>query len=203
MAGATNTNKYGFFKKSGVTANTPKRINLGAGTIYKNLKFSNGAWAGSIFGATSGGNKYSITNNIKDLSEDIDGVHVKTKGLQIKQGDVATLDVNMVEITKETIKLAILGKEDTTNTVDGFNVIKTKEQITDEDYLDNIAFVGFTTEHKPIIVIMDNAICTSGFDTDNKDKDTTVITLKFECCATLDAENHDVLPVTIYMPTEA
>ena len=191
---------YGFFKKDGVTSDTPKKINLGAGTIYKNLKFETNAWTGSILGATSGGNKYSITSNIRDLSEDIDGIHVKTKGLLVKQGDIASMEINLMELTKDIVKSAILGKDG--EKIEGFDIIETKEQITDEDYLDNIAFVGFTTENKPIIIIMDNAICTSGLDTDNKDKDPTILTLTFECCATLDANNHDVLPVKIYMPTE-
>lgn len=194
-----STNKYGFFKRDGVSVNTPKNINLGAGTIYKNLKFENGTWSGTILGATSGGNKYSITSTIRDLSEDIDGLHVKTKGLLVKQGEVATIEVNVIEITKELFKTAIIGKDDTA--VDGFDVIATKEKIEDTDYSDNISFVGFTSENLPIIIIMDNAICTSGLETDNKDKDPTIATLKYECCSTIDAENHDVLPVKIYMPT--
>lgn len=195
--------KYGFFKRDGVTVGTPKNINLGAGTVYKNLKYENGSWSGTVLGATSGGNKYSVTNNIRDLSEDIDGIHVKTKGLLIKQGDIASIEINMIEITKELFKSAIIGEDDNDTVVDGFDVIKTKEQITDEDYYDNIAFVGFTSENLPIIIIMENAICTSGLETDNKDKDPTVATVKYECCATLDADNHDVLPVRIYMPTAA
>ena len=151
---------YGFFKKDGVTSDTPKKINLGAGTIYKNLKFETNAWTGSILGATSGGNKYSITSNIRDLSEDIDGIHVKTKGLLVKQGDIASMEINLIELTKDIVKSAILGKDG--EKIEGFDIIETKEQITDEDYLDNIAFVGFTTENKPIIIIMENAICTTG-----------------------------------------
>ncbi len=204
MAGATNTNKYGFFKKNGVTAKTPKNIQLGAGTIYKNLKFSNNTWAGSVLGATSGGNTYNITNEQRDLGSDIDGVHVKVKGLIVKQGETASLEVNLVELSQEIIEKAIIGKEDTNANIDGFKVIKTKAEITDEDYLENIGFVGFTAENKPIIIIMDNAICTSGLSNNPKDKDPTVSKVTFECTAKLndDGNDYDVLPVAIYMPTE-
>lgn len=202
MAGATN--KYGFFKKNGVTAKTPKNIQLGAGTIYKNLKFANNIWAGSVLGATSGGNTYNITNEQRELGSDIDGVHVKVKGLIVKQGEVATLEINLVELPQEIIEKAIIGAEDTTANVDGFKVIKTKAEITDDDYLENIGFVGFTVANKPIIIIMDNAICTSGLSNNPKDKDPTVSKVTFECTAELndDGNDYDVLPVTIYMPTE-
>lgn len=201
---ATTTNKYGFFKKNGVTSKTPKNIQLGAGTIYKNLKFENGAWAGAILGATSGGNTYNITNEQRDLGSDIDGVHTKVKGLIVKQGETANLEVNMIELSQEIIEKAIIGKEDTAAKVDGFKAIKTKAAITDEDYLDNIGFVGFTAEDKPIIIIMDNAICTSGLSNNPKDKDPTVTKLTFECTAELNdtGNDYDTLPVTIYMPTE-
>lgn len=201
---ATTTNKYGFFKKNGVTSKTPKNIQLGAGTIYKNLKFENGAWAGTIFGATSGGNTYNITNEQRDLGSDIDGVHVKVKGLIVKQGETASLEINVVELSQEVIEKAIIAKEDTATKVDGFKAIKTKAAITDEDYLDNIGFVGFTAENKPIIIIMDNAICTSGLSNNPKDKDPTVTKLTFECTAELNdaGDDYDTLPVTIYMPTE-
>lgn len=202
MAGATNT--YGFFKKNGVTSNTPKNIQLGAGTIYKSLKFSNGSWTGTILGATSGGNTYNITNEQRDLGSDIDGVHVKIKDLIAKQGETANLEVNLIELSQEIIEKAIMGKEDSTANVDGFKVIKTKAEITDDDYLDNIGFVGFTAKGKPIIIIMDNAICTSGLSNNPKDKDPTVSKLTFECTAELNdkGNDYDVLPVAIYMPTE-
>lgn len=195
---------YGFFKKNGVTTNTPKRIQLGAGTVYKNLKYQNSSWAGTVLGATSGGNTYNITNEQKNLGDDIDGVHVKVKGLQVKQGETASLEVNLVELSKDIVKSAIIGEEDNEADVTGFDVIKTKAEIEDSDYLDNIAFVGFTAQNKPIIIIMENAICTSGLSNNPQDKNSTVSKITFECTAELndDGDDFDVLPVSIYMPTE-
>lgn len=199
------TNYYGFFKKNGVTTNTPKKIQLGAGTIYKNLVFSNSAWSGTVLGATSGGNTYNITNEQRDLGNDIDGVHVKVKGLQVKQGETASLEVNFVELSQEIIKKAIIGEADSDTTVGGFDVIKTKAQIESGDYFDNIGFVGFTAENKPIIIIMENALCTSGLSNNPQDKNPTVSKVTFECSAELnnDGDDYDVLPVRIYMPTES
>lgn len=195
---------YGFFKRNGVTSKTPKRISIGAGTVYKDLKYENGSWSGTILGATSGGNKFEITNEQQDVGNDLDGVHVKVKGLMIKQGETATMEVNVAELSDDIVKTAIIGTEDTSTTVDGFSVLKTKDTIEEDDYLGNIAFVGFTTENKPILIIMENAICTSGLSVNPKDKTTSVATLTFECTAEIndDGDNYDVLPVTVYMPTE-
>lgn len=198
------SNRYGFFKKNGVTSKTPKNIQLGAGTVYKNLKFANNAWSGTVLGASSGGNTYTIANEQRDLGADIDGVHVKVKGLVVKQGETASLEVNLIELSKELVQKAIIGEVDAEAGVEGFDVIKTKADISENDYFDNIGFVGFTAENKPIIIIMDNAICTSGLSNNPQDKNPTISKLTFECTAELndDGDDYDVLPVRIYMPTE-
>ena len=69
------------FPTSGVSANTPKNILLGAGTIFKNFKYdkSSSKWTGSVIGATSGGNKLSIKPTVTNI--DVDGVLVDAKGL--------------------------------------------------------------------------------------------------------------------------
>ena len=190
----------GFFKKDGVTQETPENIMLGAGTIYKNLKYETSTgWTGTILAATSGGNKYSITNELQDL--EVDGVHVKTKKLTVKQGETAKLEVSCVEITEEIAKQALLADSNFA-TFAGYKEINTRADInSDKDYLDNIAFVGFTTKNEPIIIILENAICTSGLEGDAKDKDKMVHTLTFECSADLEAEDHGTLPVKIYMVT--
>ena len=48
--------------RNGITADTPKRILFGAGTIHKGLKYTSNAWnfEESLVGATNGGSKLSI-----------------------------------------------------------------------------------------------------------------------------------------------
>ena len=66
--------KWSEFAVSGVSADTPYNIMLGAGTLYKNLTYSkeNKKWSGTILGASSGGNKLSIKPEITTI--DVDGV---------------------------------------------------------------------------------------------------------------------------------
>ena len=124
------------FKVSGVTENTPKNIMLGAGTLYKDFAFSTDAWSGTIIGATSGGSKLSIVPEI--LNIDVDGVKVKAKGLTHKIGETATIETNMVELTKDWIKATVIGAAGT-SADDRFNVIESKPHIEDSDYIQNLA----------------------------------------------------------------
>lgn len=184
--------------KTGVSAKTPKNILLGAGTIHKGLKYEGSSWnlEDTIIGSTSGGSKLTITPEITTI--EADGALVRTKGLDIKTGEVATLEVNFLELSKEVIKQAIIG-EDATSSDATYDLIESKANIEAGDYLENIAFVGMTPEGKNIIVILDNALCTSGFELEGKNKEAGVITLTFECSAAIDSEL-DKLPYHIYYP---
>lgn len=77
--------------KNGVTANTPKNILFGAGTIHKGLKYEGTAWnfAESLVGATSGGSKLSIVPEVYEVP--VDGALVAVKGLTVKNGEVGTM----------------------------------------------------------------------------------------------------------------
>ena len=187
--------------KTGVTANTPKNILFGAGTIHKGLKYTGNAWnfEESIVGATSGGSKLSIIPEITNI--EVDGVNVKAKGLSVKTGETASMEVNFVELTTDIITAATFGtvgtSEDTT-----YDVIVSKHNIVEGDFWENIAFVGKTLEGKNIIAILDNALCTSGFEQEGKSKEGTIGKYTFECHANLSSDM-DTLPWKIYYPKNA
>lgn len=188
-------------KKSGITSRTPKSLLLGAGTIYKNLTWNteSNAWSGTIFGATSGGNKFTLKPNI--VTVEIDGAVVGTKGLTQKQGETASLEINLVEITPDSLRMAMIGEE-VSSEATGFTKLATKSIIEDEDYIDNIAFVGFLADDTPIIIIMENALCTSGLELSGKNKENSVIPVTFQPYAAFDENtSQDKLPVYIYYPT--
>jgi hypothetical protein len=190
------------FKVSGVTENTPKSIMLGAGTLYKNLTYNaasaSNKWSGDIIGATSGGTKLTITPELLDI--DIDGVLVKTKGLVAKTGETATIETNMVELTKDWIKSIVIGK-DGESADNRFNVIESDAHITDDSYIENFGYVGFMTDGTPIIVIFDYALCTSGMEAEGKNKEAAVLPATFECYANLADGQTDTLPYHIYVAT--
>lgn len=193
--------RYG---KTGASTDTPKNIMFGAGTIHKNLIYTEGtgstagSWnfANSIIGATSGGSKISIVPEITKI--DVDGALVASKGLTTKTGETATMDINFIELTKDIITKSVIGKAGT-SADDNFDLIESKADIEAGDYLTNIAFVGKTLDNRDIIVIMDNALCTSGFSAEGKNKAGAVTAYTFECHADLSSDL-DKLPWHIYYP---
>lgn len=188
--------------KSGVTENTTKNILFGAGTIHKNLKYTEGSgwnFAESIIGATSGGSKLSIVPEVTYL--EIDGPTVKTKGLSVKTGETATLEINFIELTLDLIKAATIGQDGTSEDTT-YDLIESKAHLEDGDYLDNIAFVGKTLDDRNVIAILENALCTSGFEQEGKNKEGAIGKYTFECNAELTGDL-DTLPWKIYYPKSA
>lgn len=197
--------KWTELKSSGITEKTPQNILLGAGTIHKNLTYTPGAdgadgkwnFEESLIGATAGGTKLSIVPEFLDI--EVDGATVKVKGLTTKIGETATIETNMVELTPEWMKMAIVGQEGT-STYDGFDVIESKPQLEDTDYIENFGYVGHKKNGEPVIVVFDNALCTTGFEAEGKNKENSVFAATFECYADLSSEA-DKLPYHIYTPT--
>lgn len=242
-------------RKSGINSTTPQDLLLGAGTVFKNLKyvysqatettkgafeivadgteetdttiqigkltanvsfialakeytpqvgdFVTGAWDDSeenVLGATSGGNKCSIVSELTDI--EIDGATVRVKGLTQKTSESGTLEVNLAQHTIESFKRAIVGREVNT-LIKGYTQIETKPLIELSDYLDNIAFVGNMTDGTDIIIIMENAICTSGLELEGKNKETSVVATTFESSADFNSGVFDTLPIYIFYPEKA
>lgn len=190
------------FAVSGVTESTPKNILLGAGTLYKDLKYDKAAtkWTGTILGATSGGTKLTIKPEVKDI--EVDGVLVKAKGLTVKTGETATIETNMVEFSKDWIKSIVVGKEGKSEDT-RFDVIESNAHISDTDYIKNFAFVGFMADGTPTVIIFDFALCTSGLETEGKNKENAIMAATFECYAELKNGQTDKLPYHIYVAKSA
>ena len=186
--------------KTGITENTPKNIVFGAGTIYRDLKFETNKFTGTIIGATQGGSKFTITPEITDI--EADGALVKTKGLTVKTGETASMEVNFLEVTPEILKMTTLGKENSSTSATGFTEIVSKARIEAGDYVAGLAFVGRTLDGKQIIVIFDNALCTSGLELEGKNKENGVVKANFECYADLTGDL-ETLPYHIYYPNVA
>lgn len=183
--------------KHGITTNTPGAILLGAGTYHKNLKFETGKWSGDCIGATSGGGKVAIAGEYVDI--ELDGAKVKVKGLTVKQGGTASMEVNFVELSTDMLQTTTLFEVGTSD-AEGFTMLKDKAHITEGDYLENFGFVGQTADgSKQIIVIFDYALCTSGLEIEGKNKENSVIKATLEACAAIDGDL-DTLPVRIYYP---
>ena len=190
------------FKSSGITENTPKTVMLGAGTIHRGLTFSGDAWnfAESLICATSGGSKLTIKPEFYDVP--VDGALVKVKGLTVKVGETAQLEINPIELKPDILNMAVIANKAAATEATGYTELTSRAQINEGDYVEKMGYVGKTIEGKPIIIIFDNALCTSGLELEGKNKEAAVPKFTFECYADLSPEA-DTLPWHIYYPTEA
>lgn len=190
--------------KHGVTTSTPSNIPLGAGTWFKGLAYGEGGWNGTVLGATSGGCSIKITPEVKDI--EVDGAMALAKGLAVMTGGTGEAEVNFAELNKDILKMTTLGEVLTSEDegyVEGFDCIQTKNAIVEGDYVENLGFVGYTADgSKQIIVILDYALCKSGFQIDPKNKENSVVKATFTAYGGIDTDL-DKVPIRIYYPQES
>jgi len=185
--------------KHGISTTTPENILLGAGTFHKGLKWDSQSktWAGTCVGATSGGGKVAIEGEYLDI--ELDGAMVLVKGLTVKTGGKANMEVNIAELSGDSIKMATNFKEGESD-AEGYKMYVDKPAIEEGDYIDNFGFVGKTANgKKDIIIIFESSLCKSAFELEGKNKEASVLKLTLEAYA----ENQgdlDTLPVKIYYP---
>ena len=186
---------------NGVTEKTVKNIPFGAGTIHKGLKYiTESGWnfAESCVGATKGGSSVKIEPEF--YSVEPDGSTVAIKDFKRKIGEKATMEINLIELTEDIIKAAIVGASQTSDiSSTDYTLFTSKEDIEEGDYWENIAFVGETLDGKNIIVILPNALCTSGLSLDGKNGEESVGKYTFECHADV-STSLTTLPYKIYYP---
>jgi hypothetical protein len=183
--------------KHGITENTPKNILMGAGTFHKGLKYNNGKWEGTCVGATSGGGKVSIEGEYVVI--ELDGALVLVKGLTVKQGGKASMEVSIAELSGDTIKMATNFTEGESD-AEGYSMFVDKPNIEEGDYLDDFGFVGKTADGKKnLIIIFESALCKSAFELEGKNKENSVLKVVLDAYAE-NAGDLDTLPVKIYYP---
>lgn len=188
-------------KKHGITSETIKKMILGAGVIYKNLKYSKTGtpgWTGEPIGATSGGIKFKYESQWLDI--DVDGATVLVKGVsKQKVGESASIEGQMTELTEDilinSLHLVASTSEDT-----DYTKYVSKENITDDDYLENVAYVGTLSGGENVIIILPNALCTQAFELETKNAEQSTFAVKFECTADLKNDTLNKLDIEIYYP---
>lgn len=187
---------------NGIKADTVKNIQFGAGTIHKGLKYvSETGWnfAESCVGATKGGSSVKIEPDFYTVEPD--GSSVAVKNFKRKIGEKAEMEVNLLELNADMLKASVIGA-DGVSEVEGMNLIVSKDAIVEGDYWENIAFVGETLDGKNIIVILPNALCTSGLTIEGKSGEESVGKFTFECHGDAN-ESLTTLPYKIYYPNRS
>lgn len=192
----------------GMTQNTLERIWLGAGTIHKGLMLTTGTSGGNaqfnfketLLCATSGGNSLEITSTLYDVP--IDGVGVKVYGGVVKTGETGTMTINALDMTPELLNHALFSDLVESQGAKDYLVGTTGQKIEEKHWIDKLAYVGETLkDRKPIVIVFDKAICTSGAKVDGKSFEASVLPLTFEAYrAYSDGDRMTGLNINIYYP---
>lgn len=163
---------------------------------------------GTRIGATKDGTKLSIVPEYSDI--DVDGCLVKMKGLAVKIGETAIITTTLVENTAENAALVLNGVvSNKSKLAEGagsapnnhFKVVTSRADVTVDDYITNLALVANRMNDKePVVVIFKNALCTSGFEIESKNKEASAFQAKFECYADLSSDAATNLPYEIIYP---
>lgn len=172
------------FKKklTGYTKKTQDHIVLGAGVFIKNFDietdtFETAVQAGKLIGATKGGGEFSATPNY--LSLEIDDMPENTKGNRIISDWSVSIKANTLEVTPENIKLA-LGPTVAEQFKNYSKITGKTCLIDDEDYLDNITWIGVELgTDDPMIIQVKNALSVEGLTITPESKGSLVIALSF------------------------
>ena len=162
--------------RHGVGADTPDRILIDAGAIYTSSGATAGdpASPGTLLGATKGGNVFELNRTIKRIEPD--GGKGPIKGFRRIDEVVATLTVNLLEITEANLLIAIAGSQAAANVITG-------NEIDDADYIGSVAIVGtitgFDGTTSPIICRLLNCLADGPFSLGLNPKDEAVLAIVF------------------------
>lgn len=192
---------------SGVTPNTSKHLQLGAGAFLKNFDVTNDTWASAkatkLIGATAGGGSFAAVPTIRRV--EVDGVKGATKGFEALDEWTVTMTANVKEITAEAIKMALatgsdtLAKSPSSSTTSNYHKIVASNDLADSNYIGNITWVGtLSGSNIPVIIVLKNALCTNGLTLTTQDKSEGVIALTLT--GHYDPTDLSVVPFEIYYP---
>lgn len=186
--------------KSGISKTTPSQIQFGAGVYFSGVTYSEtvapteSEILDAIIGATQDGGKLTITPEF--FAPELDGALVAVKELQCKVGETATMETTMVEVSAERISKAVIGKV-TASTDTKYDVI-TSTSLQSGHFYSGFGYYGELMDGRPFICVFKNALCTSGFSLESKNKENGKFAGTFACQSDLDY-GVDKLPYAIFI----
>lgn len=187
--------------RNGVSKQTPHNLMIGPGAIYtgfdmKDFDPSDPSTFGRLMGATSGGNTVKLET--ERFAPPIDGTLGKVKGTSWLIEAVATLETNLLEITKENLLEKF--PEFAINKLDeNYDIMSHTGEIAKTEY-NNIAIVGEITGLKhPVIIVLENAQVSDETELElGTGEDEVVLPITFE--GYYDPEDATRIPLHILYP---
>lgn len=174
--------------KTGITKGTPAKIAFGAGVYFQGVTYdekvapTEAEILAAIIGATQEGGKLTITPEF--FTPELDGKLVAVKELQQKVGETATMETSMVEVSADRIARSVIGE--ISESTDGNYDVITFSELRSGHFYSGFGYYGELLDGRPFICIFKNALCTSGFSLESKNKENSKFSGTFECQSDLD-----------------
>ena len=186
--------------KTGITAGTPSKILFGAGVYFQGVEYSETvapteeAIKAGILGATQEGGTFTITPEF--FAPELDGATVSLMELQNKVGETAQMDISYAELTADLVSKTVIGAVG--ESTDGEYDVVTSSVLKKNHFYNGFGFYGEFLDGRPMIILFKNALCTSGFTTDNKNKTNSVFKGTIACQSDI-AYGTTKLPYAIFI----
>jgi hypothetical protein len=166
-------------------------LQLNAGIFLKNFSYSAVTDAAALktaitteitsgtnlLGATRGGGTFTVTREMRQ--PEIDGMRYNFKGGNFVDSVDAYLSTTVVEVTAENFASLLGGTKTTTGKK---TVIKMETALGDEDYLENLCWVGDLSDGRFVLICLKNAINTADFTLTFTDKGEGTLAVEFHAC---------------------
>ncbi len=175
--------------QSGVTTGTPTKIPFGAGVFFSGVEYNEKvapteeAVKAALIGATQEGGTVTITPEFFDIPAD--DVLVPVEELKVKVGEKAQMEASFLELKAEHVKNQVIGKL-SESTDSNYDVITSDECLRKGHMYRGFGWWGHLLDGRESIIIYKNALCTSGFTSENKTKTNSVFKGTFECHSDLE-----------------
>jgi hypothetical protein len=189
---------------TGLTTTTKKHLLLGAGAFFRNFligtdTYESAVAGGKLIGATQGGGEFQAVATFRQIP--VDGAIGDVKDLEdIQRWDVS-MTANVLEVTKETLQLALgAATIGTTSGTSGYKKITGNNGLAAADF-NTVTWCGcLLGETKPMLIQIDNALCTNGLNLTFTDGEEGKIALEFHGFYDAVATGAEpVAPFSIYM----
>jgi hypothetical protein len=156
-------------RRSAISKERLKEIRLGAGVLYKNFNFA--TMTGTVVGITRDGATFTVDREVKEIG--MDGAIGHVKGSRYTTDENASLSANILSWSEELFLNALPGatSENFPSTDPTHKKITCSQDISDEDYLENVVLEirrhggGFD------YYAIKNALCDGGMEIATADKD--------------------------------
>lgn len=168
---------------SGITTGTPSKILFGPGVYFKGATYNEKVAPTAeeikplIIGATQDGGTMTITPEL--FAPELDHATVAIRELQKKIGETAEMEVTFAELSAEGVANQVFGAVG--ETTDGEYDVVTSSDIAAGHFYDGFGYYGELWDGRPVIIIFKQALCTSGFTTDAKNKTNSTFKGTFAC----------------------